>query len=112
MPYENTYWSENGKHQDLLDPLYDLIPAEGEVDKPHANPALERFRKASNAYYDLYNNGLGNRARSFSKIFGICLADYRDPYDRFEYADSMFDLTEKRMDDIIILAAAEQNIIK
>ena len=34
------------------------------------NKNLEKFRQASNAAYDLFNNGLGNRKQQFKKIFG------------------------------------------
>ena len=66
------YWSNEGKHQALADTLQALIPAIGEVpDGKKRNKHLERFRKAMNCYYDLYNNGLCNRAREFSRLYKL-----------------------------------------
>jgi hypothetical protein len=67
-----TYWEEKGTYQTQAEELQALLPYSGEVDKGKTtNKALERFRKAQNCYYDLYNNGLGNRAREFSILFRI-----------------------------------------
>lgn len=66
------YWSNEGKHQALADILQALIPAIGEVPEgKKQNKHLERFRKAMNCYYDLYNNGLCNRAREFSHLYKL-----------------------------------------
>ena len=105
----NTYWNNNGKHQELADRLQRLIPVSGTVIMPRANPALETFRKAANAYYDLYNNGLWNRARSFSRLFRIRVGGYMDgnkkPLPR------LYELAEEKMHDIILAAAKEQKFI-
>jgi len=67
-----TYWNEQGAYQTIAEALQGLIPAIGEVPEGKTtNKALERFRRAQNCYYDLYNNGLGNRAREFSILFRI-----------------------------------------
>lgn len=105
----NTYWNKAGKYQALADRLNPLVPASGTVINPRANPALETFRKASNAYYDLYNNGLWNRARSFSRLFRIRVGDYMDA--KKNPLPRLFDLAEPAMDDIIIAAAKEQGVI-
>ena len=60
MP-EDSYWLGNGRHQALADDLQPLIPSEGRVKNPRKNKHLEHLRVVSNAYYDLYNNGGGNR---------------------------------------------------
>jgi len=66
------YWSEQGAYQALVTPLQALIPAMGEVPQgKKQNKHLERFRKAQNCYYDLYNNGLINRAREFSTLYKL-----------------------------------------
>ena len=44
----DTYWNNKGKYQNLSDKLEKLIPAQGSVLNPEKNPALEKFRKASN----------------------------------------------------------------
>jgi hypothetical protein len=67
-----TYWNEQGAYQTIAEALQGLIPAIGEVPEGKTtNKALERFRRAQNCYYDLYNNGLGNRAREFSTLYRI-----------------------------------------
>jgi hypothetical protein len=67
-----TYWNGTGRYQQQADALVALIPAMGEVsDALGRNKHLEAFRRAVNCYYDLYNNGLCNRAREFSAVFKI-----------------------------------------
>ena len=105
----NTYWNNNGKYQELADRLQRLIPVSGTVITPRANPALETFRKAANAYYDLYNNGLCNRSRSFSRLFRIRVGDHMDAKTR--PLPSRFARTEPKMDDIVLAAAKEQGVI-
>jgi len=108
---EKTYWNNNGKYQNVVDALQALIPIEGEVPNPYKNRALEKFRKAANAYYDLYNNGGGNRAASISKLFNVRLSDYRYRYAKYEYTQPLYDRVEEQMDLIIAAAAKEQNLM-
>ena len=68
ITYHDTYWCSKGEHQALLDAVNKLIPAMGEIPE---KPALDLFRQASNCYYDLYNNGLCNRADEFERVFGF-----------------------------------------
>lgn len=105
----NTYWANTGRHQALADRLQTLIPIEGPVANTRTNPKLERFRKAANCYYDLYNNGLFNRASEFRTVFGIASSNYRTA-DRKWFTNELFTLTEAAMDTIVLEAAAEQNI--
>jgi hypothetical protein len=64
------YWNGTGRYQEQADLLETLIPASGPVyDAEGANKHLETFRCAVNCYYDLYNNGLFNRAREFKALF-------------------------------------------
>lgn len=65
MSYAYTYWNGKGKHQIAAEKLAKKIPLYGEVENAKKNPALERFRKLRNVYYDFYNNGCGNRWREF-----------------------------------------------
>jgi len=53
---EQSYWGQNGKYQKEADVLQKLVPAEG------ASPDLsvDLFRRASNLYYEIFNNGGGN----------------------------------------------------
>lgn len=107
---ENTYWNSKGKHQQYVDDLNAMVPDEGSVPEPRKNKALEKFRKASNCYYDLYNNGLCNRAREFASVFGIRSSFYK--IGQYNHSQALYDETEKVMDQIIINAAAEQGLIK
>lgn len=112
--FDNTYWNHSGKHQDKVDALQALVPAEGPV-KGSKNKALERFRKAVNCYYDLYNNGLCNRAASFAKIFKVAPSDYGVGYTArclrvARFGPTLYEIVEKRMDEIIEAAVAEQGL--
>src|SRR5574343_1711649 len=89
----NTYWANKGKYQTTADQLQKLIPAAGAVKNTIKNKQLERLRKAINAYYDLYNNGLCNRKSSFSRIFGFAAGDWE--YRRGEFAPTLYKITEE-----------------
>lgn len=122
--YANTYWCQKGKHEALDKELRKLVPSYGKVENADSNPALEKYRVASNCYYDLYNNGLGNRAEEFISAFGFCAIalveeghDDCDDFSGHEHRDHPIDLTqevidrtESEMDKIIIAAAHEQHI--
>ena len=108
---ENTYWNRNGKYNDLAEKLQALIPIEGAVENPRKNKKLEKFRKAVNCYYDLYNNGLCNRASSFAKVFGIPTREYK-LFGRYtRYDQSLYIETEEVMDKIVYEAALEQGFV-
>lgn len=95
-----TYWINNGKHQGELKKLTELLPVYGPVENAKTtNKSLEKFRKAQNCYYDLYNNGLGNRAREFHAVFGI------------SGLRSSVIAIEAKFDEIILAAAKEQGIL-
>jgi len=106
---KHTYWSHNGTFQTAGDLLNKLIPEEGSVLQPRKNRALEKFRKASNAYYDLYNNGLCNRAHDFRLLFGIASSQYKGRRP-MSFNPSLYRMTEEVMDLIVIAAAEEQGI--
>lgn len=119
MTNENTYWAHNGKYQQFLSKLESLIPCESSVETPHKNKMLERFRKASNCYYDLYNNGLCNRAREFAGVFGIRSSDYKFQQRKWngriwvkyrQFDDALYSELEPKMDQIVLAAAKEQRI--
>jgi hypothetical protein len=105
--YTQTYWSHKGKHEALNAELNKLVPYSGTVDNADDNPALETFRIASNCYYDLYNNGLCNRAKEFRKVFGFSGKNLQVDGD---LTQELIDHTETAMDKIIILAAHEQHL--
>jgi len=105
------YWNNNGKYQAAADELAKLVPAAGEITSPTAK-ALEKFRKASNCYYDLYNNGLCNRAKEFRKVFGIASSKYRFKV-RYGYdfnLEILAPILDAAMDKIIEAAAKEQGV--
>jgi hypothetical protein len=51
-----TFWNNDHILTPLADKLEDRIPATGKIEGK-ANAKLERFRKLTNAYYRLYNDG-------------------------------------------------------
>lgn len=109
MAYPNEcYWNNNGKYQEFVDELQALVPAQGEVPNKRKNKALEKFRKASNCYYDLFNNGLCNRAREFYHVFGIASGHYK--IGRWDHSNRLYEDVEPVMDKIIEDAMAEQAV--
>jgi hypothetical protein len=107
-----TYWNEQGTYQTIAEALQGLVPAIGEVPEGKTtNKALERFRRAQNCYYDLYNNGLGNRAREFSTLFRIPGVP-REIKQNYHYNFLVSSLTEgaieNKMDGFILDAHREQ----
>lgn len=104
---QNTYWNNNGKYQEFVERLEALIPDSGAVNQPRKNRHLEKFRKAANCYYDLYNNGLFNHAEAFRRVFGIPSKHYK-LWGCGEYMPALYAKTEAAMDEIILLAAMEQ----
>lgn len=106
---DNTYWNRSGKYQELADQLRERVPAMGPVEHPYKNKALERFRNASNCYYDLYNNGLMNRAKQFARIFSVRSTRFRSVINGF--LPRLYELTESKMDEIVLEAAKEQGLL-
>ena len=111
---ENTYWNNKGTYSELNTKLEKLIPVSGPVVNPAKNKALEKFRKASNAYYDIFNNGGCNRGRSIGKIFeGVMF--YFGHYRRCNFGrmnwERIHAITEPKMDEIILAAAKEQGLV-
>ena len=103
-----SYWNGNGRYQAEADALRKLVPLEGEI---KGNPTLERFRVACNNYYDVMNNGGGNRARSIGKMFPGIVREIETSW-KFRSKPNWDSITE-RMDakmDEIILAAAKRNL--
>jgi len=115
VDYSQTYWNNKGKHKEFQAALAKMIPASGPVPnfpgEPEKNKALEKFRIASNCYYDLYNNGLCNRAAEFRRAFGFSATKLTARNERglgYALSQELVDLTETRMDEIILAAYAEQ----
>ena len=111
-----TYWASNGMHQQQLNILTAMVPSEGPVANARKRPHTERFRKAMNCYYDLYNNGLGNRAREFSRIYKMNLGIWRRPakpgcYAMYQFDKAFYDVVDRKMDEFIRAALMENGII-
>ena len=48
-----TYWEHKGTHQKVADVLTEMVPDKGIAQ----DTRIELFRRASNTYYEVYNNG-------------------------------------------------------
>ena len=65
-------WGVNEGFKHLQEKLDELLPMMGRCEFPNSkNKALDKFRRAQNAAYDLFNNGLGNQRALFKTIFGF-----------------------------------------
>ena len=63
-------WGVRNDVKHLVDELNELLPAMGMVKNANKNKYLEKFRKAQNVTYDIFNNGLCNRGREL-KVLGL-----------------------------------------
>ena len=104
-------WGIHEGFKTAVDKLNELLPFEGKCEHPMSkNKHLEKFRRAQNAAYDLFNNGLCNKSRLFRDIYGWSVG-YRDT----SYANRMtWSHWENRVEEvltpIIIAAAIEQGV--
>ena len=114
-------WGVNSGFERLRDELNKLIPASGKCENPRSkNKHLEKFRRAQNAAYDFFNNGLCNKRGLFVSIFAENEYYYIDRWNiptmnsfRYFTKDSWKmweDNIEKILTPIIIAAAKEQGI--
>lgn len=119
MTTENTYWNHEGTYPAAVQKLQALIPHEGPVNQPYKNKALERFRKAQNAYYRLYNDGDFNSGTG--KMFGVERISrfreykhYRDNSGKVhayrDWSTGLYIEVEVGINKIIEAAAKEQGI--
>tara|TARA_B100001057_G_C22824928_1_gene941000 strand:+ start:68 stop:442 length:375 start_codon:yes stop_codon:yes gene_type:complete len=113
----NSDWGVNPGFKHLADKLNDLLPFEGRCANPLSiNKNLEKFRRAQNAAYDFFNNGLCNKRPLFVSIFGKDIESWNIPsYKDFQYFTKVSwaqweDNIEKVLTPIIIDAAKEQGI--
>jgi hypothetical protein len=101
-----SYWNSNGTYQAQYEELIKLVPHEGEIKKGMCKHvfSLERFRKACNCYYDVFNNGGGNRDASTAKFFPGVLKELRRARKyfggKFDW-DYIHSVCDKKMDGII-----------
>jgi hypothetical protein len=112
---ENTYWNRKGNYENLVAELNKLVPDMGEI-AGSKNRKLEKFRKASNAYYDIFNNGGCNRGAQIRGIFGFGMTTMSEvvwgehgKYRKYHW-DAIHAIVEPIMDKIILAAAKEQDI--
>lgn len=102
-----SYWDSKGQYQAIYDELHKLVPVEGACeDAKGKNRKLEKLRVATNCYYDLFNNGLCNRAAEFRRVFGFG----GSAIVRSRYQDTS--VLEETMDEIILAAALEQGLAR
>ncbi len=100
---DTSYWNGYGRYQEQYAILRKLIPTEGALPNARSkNKALDKLRRAGNCYYDLYNNGLGNRAAEFRQVFGF--GGTRIVKNRFKTDPTL----EASLDQMILAAYKEQ----
>ena len=95
----------------------EIFPDQGEVVDKKNNPALEKFRKAQNVAYDIFNNGLGNKARQCKGALGFCKRDL--PLEIYSGGrcvmparwDRIEEMVEEAFTPIVMAAAKEQGLI-
>jgi len=104
-------WGINQGFSHLNNNLNDLLPFEGRCEFPNSkNKALDKFRRAQNAAYDLFNNGLGNQRALFKSIFGWSVG-VRDTSYATKMQWSMWeDRVEEVLTPIMLEAAKEQGV--
>ena len=104
-------WGINQGFSHLNNNLNDLLPFEGRCEFPNSkNKALDKFRRAQNAAYDLFNNGLGNKRALFKSIFGWSVG-VRDTSYATKMQWSMWeDRVEEVLTPIMLEAAKEQGV--
>ena len=107
-------WGVNPGFKHLFDQLCDMLPLMGSVENPRStNKQLEKFRKAQNVIYDLFNNGLCNRRTEYRNMFGeVPLPGIRQQnYISNIRWEQIEEEVEVNFTPIILEAAKEQGLI-
>jgi len=115
-------WGINSGFKHLVDQLNELLPMEGKCKNPLSkNKNLETFRRAQNAAYDFFNNGLCNKRGLFVTMFAENESYYIEKWNiptmnsfRYFSKDSWTmweDQIEKIFTPIVIKAAKEQGLV-
>ena len=96
----------------------DAFPSQGECElKYTTNKQLDRFRRAQNVVYDIFNNGLCNRAKEV-KILGLAKRDL--PFEVYDYSgrylypanwDRIEEIVEEKFTPFVMAAAKEQGLL-
>lgn len=108
-------WGMTPETKKLVEKLDELLPIQGPVTNPVKNKALEKFRKAQNVVYDIFNNGLMNRGKQL-KVLGIRKYDLALPqyYGNNGYYPGNWgrvnEVVEAAFKPIVVAAAAEQGV--
>ncbi len=109
MNTANTYWGNQGRYQAMYDNLWLKVPAQGPVtDVDPRRKKLEKLRRAAGAYYDMFNNGGGNRAPEIRKIFGIGVRTLTNKNTRQIDFDRAVKLFDPIIDKLILDAEKER----
>jgi len=114
---KTNFWNGNSHLQPFVSRLESLVPIMGSVNNADRNPALEKFRVASGCYYDLFNNGLGNRARQFGRVFKVRVGEFVEKRGRNGFCteydiDALGATVEPIMERIVLDAYIEQYLSK
>ena len=112
MQYElfSSNWAVNSGFEELREKLNDLVPLHGRCEFSQSkNKHLDRFRRAQNLLYDLFNNGLGNRRQEFRKFFGYAPVSSRGGTSRSRWEQIEIEF-EPIFTNIMQEAAREQGI--
>tara|TARA_B100001939_G_C16683606_1_gene505492 strand:+ start:96 stop:473 length:378 start_codon:yes stop_codon:yes gene_type:complete len=115
-------WGVNSGFKNIVDQLNEKLPMQGRCANPNSkNKSLEKFRRAQNAVYDFFNNGLCNKRALFVSIFAENEDFYIDKWNipsqsSFRYFtndswDMWEDQIEKIFTPIVLRAAKEQEIV-
>jgi len=107
-------WGVNPGFEYLANQLNEMIPMQGKCENSRtANKHLDKFRRAQNVIYDLFNNGLGNRRGEYRRMFGeVPLPGIRyQHYISTVRWDQIEDEVEANFTPIILAAAKEQGLI-
>jgi hypothetical protein len=109
---QQCYWYRSGKYQQLSEALQTRIPMQGEIENKDENPKLEEYRRVSNQYYDLFNNGLHNQPYHFKRRFGVTVVEARSILRVGGILEcDILRTIEASVDKYILEAAAEQGLI-
>ena len=104
-------WGVNEGFKHLQEKLDELIPLEGRCEFPNSkNKALDKFRRAQNAAYDLFNNGLCNKRSLFQNIYGWSVGVRDTSYAHKMTWSHWEDRVEEVLTPIILEAAKEQGV--
>lgn len=116
---KNAVWGQTPITKLLAEKLTELeiFPGTGEVPDKKNNPSLEKFRRAQNVVYDIFNNGLCNRAYECRfALNGLKKSNLNLPewwgstYYEGQW-DQVNEEVEKKFTPIVMEAAKEQGLI-